>query len=202
METRHRLTTGVAGSRRLLKREPTTEAAQFPDRMIGSWVSPACPPDIAQQFWDYVQAIEREHDTLPFDLLVASGVALPFPDDLDNARLTDKLWEVVVALSAVGVYLHSTDRLSDRDLYAYLYAYLWKEALRQPATILPDNPSFAYHIDLISSGSEEDILLFLKYYADGDARRSWAVEWPDLILPNREPRPFDRDRRLPRPRNE
>ena len=139
METRHRLTTGVAGSRRLLKREPTTEAAQFPNRMIGSWVSPACPPDIAQQFWDYVQAIEREHDTLPFDLLVASGVALPFPDDLDDARLTDKLWEVVVALSAVGVYLHSTDRLSDRDLYAYLYAYLWKEALRQPATIPPDN---------------------------------------------------------------
>ena len=135
METRHRLTTDVAGCRRRLKRKPPTEAAQFPDHRIRSWVSPACPPDIAQQFWDYVEAIEREHDTRPFDLLVASGVALPFPDDLDDARLTDKLWTVVVALSAVGVYLHSTDRLSDRDLYAYL----WKEALRQPATILPDN---------------------------------------------------------------
>jgi hypothetical protein len=52
---------------------------------------------------------------------------------------------------------------------------------------------------LIGGGSEADIALYLKYYADEDERPRWIQEWPDDQLPDREPPPYDRDRRLPRP---
>jgi len=39
--------------------------------------------------------------------------------------------------------------------------------------------------------------LYLKYYADDDARRNGARDFPDYPMPAREPPPFDRDRHLP-----
>ena len=54
------------------------------------------------------------------------------------------------------------------------------------------------HIDLVGSGSEEDIANYLRYYADESTRRDWAREFPDLVLPPHEQPPYDRDRRLPR----
>jgi len=71
--------------------------------------------------------------------------------------------------------------------------------LREPMVIMPDNPDFAYHIDLVGSGSEEDIV-YLKYYADEEARRRWAADWPSERLPDHELPPFDRDRHLPQGR--
>lgn len=65
--------------------------------------------------------------------------------------------------------------------------------------MLPDDPDFACHIDLIGSGSDGDIHLYLKYYADEEARYRWAKEWPNEPVPDHAQPPFDRDRHLPRP---
>jgi hypothetical protein len=152
-----------------------------------------CPPEIEEQFWEYVLAFERAESIPLFDRLVKGGLSLPSPDELDDSQLTAKLWEVIYGLALLGTYLHNTNHLSDRELYAHL----WNDSLREGAVQLPDNPDFAHHIDLIGSGSEEDNFIYLKYYADEDERRRGAEEWADDPLPDHEQPPFDRDRRLP-----
>jgi hypothetical protein len=52
-------------------------------------------------------------------------------------------------------------------------------------------------IDLTGSGSDEDNLTYLKYYADEEHRLRWAQDWPDDPMPEHEDTPFDRDRFLP-----
>ena len=59
--------------------------------------------------------------------------------------------------------------------------------------LFPENPSYAYMIDLTGSGSDEDNQTYLKYYADEEHRRQWAHDWPDDPLPEHEDPPFDRD---------
>ena len=89
-----------------------------------------------------------------------------------------------------GRFVH----LSDRELYDYLY----HDGLREEAVLFPENPSYAYMIDLTGSGSDEDNQIYLKYYADEEHRRQWAHDWPDDMLPEHEDPPFDRDQFLPR----
>ena len=57
----------------------------------------------------------------------------------------------------------------------------------------------AYHIDLIGSGSEEHIYLWMKCYADEKTRRQWMKDWPVYEMPEHEDPPYDRDRYLPGP---
>ena len=94
----------------------------------------------------------------------------------------------------MGAYLLHTDHLSDRELYEYLY----NDGLREEAVLFPENPSYAYMIDLIGSGSEEDNQTYLKYYADEEHRKQWAFDWPDDVIPEHEDPPFDRDQYLPK----
>ncbi len=61
----------------------------------------------------------------------------------------------------------------------------------------PDNADFACYIDLVGIGSEEDLYIYLKYYADEDEWSQWAKDWPGERIPDREEPPFDRDRFLP-----
>lgn len=150
--------------------------------------------EIREQFWNYVEAYENTEPRSLFTLLPETGVSLPPPDELDDAQLTAKLWEVIHGLTLVGTYLHNTDHLSDRELYTEL----WRDLLREPAVLMPDDPAFAYHLDMIGSGSEEDMHLYMKYYASEKERRDWLKDWPDDVLPDPEKPPYDRDRRLPR----
>lgn len=148
-----------------------------------------------EEFYSQIEAYEQAESTPLFDVLCNAGITLPSPDQLPDSQLTDKLWEIIEALSLLRVYLHNTNHLSDRELYEDL----WRDTLREPAVIMPNNPDYAYHIDLVGSGSEEDIQLHLKYYAGEDDRQRWRKEWPaDNISEHEEP-PFDRDRRLPQP---
>jgi len=139
--------------------------------------------------------IEPESWTPPFDTLVEMGIALPPPEDLTDGQLSAKLWEVIEALAFLGAYLEHTDHLSDRELYSQL----WNEELREASLFLPDDPDSAWHIDFIGSGSEEDVALYLTYYADEEERQDWAKDWWDGPLPSPKPRPHDRDRHLPQP---
>ncbi len=171
-------------------------------RIAGSPVSMGfsedCPEEIRERFLESVVAFEEAEPVALFDELAKMGLRLPAPDEMDDVHLNNKLWEIIRCMSLLGSYLHNTDHLNDRELYSRL----WSELLREPTVLLPHNQSYAEHIDIIGSGSEEDIQLYLKYYADEEARQSWAEEFPGDPVPPHEAPPFDRDRLLPQAPNE
>ena len=72
--------------------------------------------------------------------------------------------------------------MTDRELYAHL----WNESLRD-------------EIPLLSTGSDESTHLYLKFYADEEARRGWLETFPEYVMPAHEDPPYDRDRDLPQP---
>jgi hypothetical protein len=154
--------------------------------------------DSREKYWRQVLDFEQATWTPPFDTLVKMGIELPSPEELTDAQVSAKLWEVIEALAFLGVYLEHTNHLSDRELYTQL----WHEELREAALFLPDDPDSAWHIDFVGSGSEEDSTLYLTYYADEEERRDWAESWWDGPLPNSRQPPYDRDRDLPQPHSE
>ena len=151
------------------------------------------PADMEEEFLRHVLEYENAEPISLLRLLENSGLEVPRPDELDDEGLTVKLKDVIARMASLGAYLLHTDHLSDRALYEYLY----HDGLREEAVLFPENPSYAYMIDLTGSGSEEDNQIYLKYYADEPYRRQWASDWPDDSIPEHEDAPFDRDRFLP-----
>lgn len=152
-----------------------------------------CPAEIEQRFLAHVLAFEQEDGPSLFARLSDAGIDLPSPEDLRDQAMHEKLRGVIAALALLRVFLYCTNHVSDRELYSHL----WGETLREPTVLLPHEPAFAMHIDLVGSGSEEDIANYLRYYAEETTRRDWAREFPDMVLPPHEQPPYDRDRRLP-----
>lgn len=153
-----------------------------------------CPVEVEEAFWKHVVDYEQAPWTTHFKQLEDAGVSLPDPDSLNDKELTEKLWEIIQKLALLHVFLDQTDHLSDRELYTYL----WTDCLRQETKALPLVANSAWHIQLLSSGSEEDNYLYLKYYADDEWRRQWHKEWPDDAIPEHEDPAYDRDRLLPK----
>jgi hypothetical protein len=155
--------------------------------------SEECPPELSAQFWLSVAAYEQAPSTTHFQLLEEAGIELSAPESLDDQRLTAKLWEVIEALARLRVFLSQTDHLSDRELYTLL----WRELLREPVKDMPLDNFSTWHTDLLGSGSEEDIYLYLKYYADDATRHQWSTDFPDDKMPDQEEPLFNRDHHLP-----
>lgn len=153
-----------------------------------------CSLEMEEEFWEYELAVEEGKHAPLFDTLVNGGLHLPAPDESDDGELTEKLWEVIHALAMLGVFLHNTDHLNDRELYEDL----WQDVLREDYFIQPANKDYACHLDIIGSGSEEDLFIFLKYYADEGEREWWKEEYPQDDFPAPAQRPYDRDRHLPK----
>ena len=151
------------------------------------------PADMEEEFLRHVLEYENAVPISLLRLLENSGMEVPPPDRFDDEHLTLKLKQLIDRMATLGAYLLHTDHLSDRALYEYLY----HDGLREEAVLFPENPSYAYMIDLTGSGSDEDNQLYLKYYADEQYRQQWANDWPDDPLPDHEAPPFDRDRCLP-----
>jgi hypothetical protein len=154
-----------------------------------------CPAEVEEGFWKYVVDYEEAPWTTNFQQLENAGVSLPSPDSLKDEEVTAKLWEIIQKLSLLQVFIEQTDHLSDRELYAHL----WSDSLREETKALPLAENSACHIQLLSGGSDEDNLLYLKYYADDDFRRHWHQDFPRDPMPAHEDPPYDRDRLLPRP---
>ncbi len=169
------------------------QAQELAGGEMESWVDPECPPEVARQFWEQVVAFESAEQTTHYDRLLGDGMVIPSPDELDDALLSAKLWEIIYALAQQRVFLSSTDHLSDRELYNYL----WSDGLREWTPEFPPEMEMNCHIDLASSGSDEDIEIWLRYYADADAREHWREEWPNYPMPPEEDPPYDRDQHLP-----
>ena len=152
------------------------------------------PADMEEEFLRHVLEYETTQPMSLFTLLENAGFEIPAVEQLrDDQVLAVKLRELVERMASFGAYLLHTDHLSDRELYEYLF----HEGLREEARLFPENPSYAYLIDLTGSGSEEDINAYLKYYASEDYRRQWAHDWPDTVMPAHEAPPFNRDSTLP-----
>jgi hypothetical protein len=168
-------------------------AAALDGGQMRTWTSPDCPSGIEKQFWEQVVAFESAAEEQPFEVLIRSGLTLPSPEELDDAQITKKLWDVIHGMAFLRMFLSFTDHLSDRELYTRL----WSDTLREPTALEPEGSAGGWFIDSAGSGSQADIEVYLKYYAGEDERRRWAEEWPDLRVPNTVPLPFDRDRHLP-----
>jgi hypothetical protein len=151
------------------------------------------PADMEEEFLRHVLEYETAEPISLFRLLENAGLEIPAPDQLDDNTLPAKLQEVIQRMATIGAYLLHTNHLSDRELYEYLY----RDGLREEAVLFPENPSYAYMIDLTGSGSDEDNSIYLKYYADEEHRKQWAHDWPDDPIPEHEDPPFDRDSSLP-----
>src|SRR5215203_5546650 len=152
------------------------------------------PADMEEEFLRHVLEYETAEPISLFRLLENAGLEIPAPDQLDGTTLTAKLQEVIQRMATLGAYLLHTNHLSDRELYEYLY----RDGLREEAVLFPENPSYAYMIDLTGSGSDEDNLIYLKYYADEEYRKQWAHDWPSDPMPAHDDPPFDRDSSLPK----
>ena len=174
-------------------RELQRRAEEFVGGELSFFESEEISQELREQFWDSVVAFEKTEWITSFDLLVQGGMELPAPEELADSQLTAKLWEVIRGLAMLRMFLYNTDHLSDRELYEEL----WHQVLREENPAMPVNENSACHIDLVSSGSEEDNELYLRYYADEEDRQLWAKDWPNDVIPKHEAPPYDRDRLLP-----
>lgn len=152
------------------------------------------PADLEEQFLKHILAFETSAELTLMQWLENAGLEVPPPEELSDATLPAKLKEVIDRMASLGAYLHNTNHLSDRELYLYLY----HDALREPTVLFPEDPSFVYGIDLLGSGSDEDMQVYMRYFADEEYRQSWAKDFPDFEMPPREDPPFDRDKDLPK----
>ena len=150
--------------------------------------------DVEEEFLRHILEYETAESITLFRLLENLSVEVPRPNLLDDSTLTTTLEEVIERLASVNVFLLHTNHLSDRELYEYLY----RDGLREPVVLFPENPHDVYVIDVIGSGSEEDNQLYLKYYANENGRLMWHHDWPTDPIPEHEDPPFDRDRFLPK----
>ena len=150
--------------------------------------------DMEEEFLKHILAFETAEPTSLLQWLENAGQDVPPPGELDDSQVPAKLWEVIRRMASLGAYLHNTNHLSDRELYTYLF----EEGLREEAVLFPDNPGYVYGLDLLGSGSEQDMQLYMKYFANDEYRAEWMAEFPELDFPPHEDPPFDRDKDLPK----
>src|SRR5437667_4534304 len=96
--------------------------------------------------------------------------------------------------SLCGFYVLHTDHLSDRELYAEL----WTRGLREPAHLPGRNPRGGWFNDFLGSWGEDEMQLWLRYYASDEERAKHGKESPKTPLPPKEKPAFNRDWRLPK----
>ena len=158
-----------------------------------AWKSDDLSPEMEEEFLQNIEAYESASWTTHYQQLEEADVEMSDPATMDDEKLTSKLWEVIEALARMRAFLNSTNHLSDRELYTELSS----EVLREETRAMVLDEYSAWRIDLIGSGSEEDVYLWMKYYADEETRRQWMKDFPDYEMPEHEDPPYDRDRHLP-----
>jgi hypothetical protein len=150
--------------------------------------------DSAIETWRNLYVYDTAPDTSQHEILRAEGIDLPPADELDDAALTAKLWEVIHALAARQTFLHNTDHLSDRELYSYLLNECFHEITKD----IPAGTGWIHGIDILGSYGEEETELHHRFYADDETRARWLEQFPNDNMPPKEKPPYDRDRHLPK----
>jgi hypothetical protein len=135
---------------------------------------------------------EGAFDHLPLEVFRERGSVYPPAAALDDQTLESTLARLIDDMADIGMILSSTDHLSDRELYEKLVG----EILLEPVTIHPEGITGFTFIDILGGWSQEDMEIYLRYYADEEKRRDWAEDYGEPIPPREKP-PYDRDRHLP-----
>lgn len=154
--------------------------------------TPPNPPDTALEA--QLRATEPDQWTPPAQQLASHNVPLLPPAELTDEALTPILWELLHNLALRGFYVLHTDHLSDRDLYAEL----WTRGLREPAHLPGRNPRGGWFHDFLGSWGDEQMQLWLRYYATDEERARHAKEYPKDNIPPKEKPVGNRDWRLPK----
>jgi hypothetical protein len=141
-----------------------------------------------------LRASEPENWTPPAQQLAAKNIPLLPPAEITDETLTPILWELLHNLSLQGFYIQHSDHLSDRELYAEL----WERGLRDPAHLPGRNPRGGWFHDFLGSWGDDDMQLWLRFYATDDERAKHAKEYPKDKLPPKEKPQCNRDWRLPK----
>jgi hypothetical protein len=170
-----------------------TQAAEAADGRMVVYESGDLTAREQERFWRQVVEFETGGTTDLWKELTAAGVDLPNPQSMDDETLHAALWATIEALGQIGMFLDQTNHLSDRELYTLL----WQELLIEEMPSLDVDGNSAWHIDILGKCSDEDIVLYLKYYADEPTRQHWRVEFPAYDVPDHEDPPYDRDRDRP-----
>jgi hypothetical protein len=153
---------------------------------------PGDPPNPALEA--QLEAMEPENWTPPAQDLAEHNIPLLPPAEITDETLTPILWELLHNLAQRGFYVLHTDHLSDRELYAEL----WERGLREPAHLPGRNPRGGFFHDFLGSWGDDDMQLWLRFYASDEDRGKHAKDWPKDAIPSKEKPPFNRDWRLPK----
>ncbi len=175
--------------------EMKAELNELSDGMMEMHTSENIDQDLEESFLRNVLAYENAEQIPLRIVLERDGMVLPIPSDLNDAQVSLKLDELIQAMAKRRHYLGCTDHLSDRELYERLANISMEETVPD----LPSSDHGYYFLDITGSGSDEDVEIYLRYYADEDWRSDWAEEFPDMVIPPHEDPPYDRDRSLPKP---
>ncbi len=159
---------------------------------------PETDPEEELAFLEHIYVLESQPTITHAHQLIENGVCLPSPNDLSEAQLHDKLWEVIDKLAELRVFLENTNHLNDRSLYEQL----WTETLNEFTWDMSHSLNGALHIDMCGSGSEEDTENWLRFYASEVDRAQWAADFPDEKIPPRQMPLVDRDDKLPQPHHD
>lgn len=152
------------------------------------------PPMWEHAYWRAVIRARPGATASPRALFEAGGLPLPSAESMDDDRVSVRLWQLIRRMERVGIFLTSTDHLDDR----HLYSWLRNTGLDKFVITAPGSTTSYTMIDVIGGGTDEDFETWARYYMDTAEREHWIEEHPDEPLPATEPKPFDRDRYLPR----
>jgi hypothetical protein len=146
-------------------------------------------PDPDSALEAHLRATEPENWTPPAASLAAQHIPLLPPAEITEDMLAPILWELLHNLALTGFYVLHTDHLSDRELYAEL----WERGLRNPAYLPGRSVRAGWFHDFLGSWGEDDMKLWLRFYATDEERARHAEECPNDALPPQEKPAFNRD---------
>jgi len=109
------------------------------------------------------------------------------PDTVADEDLSRSLTNLIWSLNDLHVIVENTDHLSDRELYVELLAYC-----DEPNVCFVGIPGAANHWSPIGSYGEEEVKIWLRYYASDEDRERHAREYPNDYMPPSELPPYPR----------
>jgi hypothetical protein len=146
-----------------------------------------------RMYWSIVYDFDHAPMTTNRRQLADRGVEVPAPDSVPDEAVAVELERVIGALARMGIFFLHTDHIDDRTLLKRIATEIIDESVRE----LPPSDAAVEYVDMLGT-SPKDRDTFLAMYAT-DREREHALS-AGIELPERLPRPHDRDRTLPRPK--
>lgn len=155
-----------------------------------SFESEDAPSEVLEEFWQNVVAFERAPLVTMHEKLDVAGIHMPADNELNDADLITKLWQIIEWMAENNTVLENTDHLSDRELYVWLRDDYFHQRENYSSGMV-------WHASPIGSYGREEMIIYNRYYADESERADWAKQFPEDEMPPRERLPFARDKSLP-----